>query len=253
VAVSGSTFLTDGWFGAARQLSADLPVREGCGWRLQLGARDGEELVLWHQVVEDGRVAAWAPGVVDHPDLEVRWPLDVARGVHRRAVSGTEALAALRIVFPGGVEGPAPPQDIVLTDEVEALPVLVGATFTVQYEFRSGPFGDAWFWMSFVDGRVGDMAFERIADPDVEVHISYQSMAGVRAGAITILEALEDGGTVVGDVGPLMLLAGMQESPELHAAELACGPAGRVLADIGSLAATPAYGAVLGRLAEVTS
>ena len=67
----------------------------------------------------------------------------------------------------------------------------------------------------------------------MEVGITFARMVAVRDGRITILEALEGGGTVAGELGPLMLLGGMEESPELHAAELACGPSGPVLAAHG--------------------
>lgn len=234
------------------QLSTGLPGLPGLGWRLQLVAQEGADVRRWHQVVDQGRVTAWGPGSIGEPDLEVRWPLEVARGVHRREVSGTAAMAALRVVSPSGVEGPAPPHDIALRSELDSLPMVKGATFTVQYVFESGPFGEAWFWMSFVDGRVGDMAFERTDEPDVEVHLTYQSMNRVRTGAMTILEALEDGGRVEGELGPLMLLAGMEESPELHAAEAACGPAGGVLAAVGEFSATEEYQAVLRALAAET-
>ncbi len=49
-----------------------------------------------------------------------------------------------------------------------------------------------------------------------------------------------------------MLLAGLQESPELHEAELACGPAGEVLSMLGAVTNDDRYRAVLKRLAVET-
>ena len=54
----------------------------------------------------------------------------------------------------------------------------------------------------------------------------YRAVPLVRSGACTIIDALADG-TLNGDLGPLALLAGILESPEFHAAEVATG--GRVV------------------------
>ena len=244
---------TGRWCELAMASASVLPERRGLGWRIQVDARAGTDHRRWHQVVQDGRVVAWSPGDLDRPDLELRWSLDVARAVHRGELSGTGAMAALRVVCPGGGEGPAPPLDIVRTREAEALPVLPGATLTVQYELGAGPFGDVSSWMSFDDGRIGSMGFGRAEACDVELHLPFGNMVRVRTGAITILEALDDGGQVRGDLGPLMLLAGLEESPELHAAELACGPAGTVLAAVGALRSTPEHRELRRALAAVTA
>lgn len=92
-----------------------------------------------------------------------------------------------------------------------------------------------------------------MADPDAWATITYQKMIAVRTGTISILEALEDGGRVRGGLGPLMLLAGLEESPQLHAVELACGPAGAVLARVGALASSPEHAAAMAALAAETA
>lgn len=97
-----------------------------------------------------------------------------------------------------------------------------GATFDVQCAFRSGPFGDVDYVIDFRDGRVDSDRLERLDDPTVAVEVSYRAMARVRAGETTILEALEDG-RVTGEVGALAMLAGISESPEFEAAQIATG------------------------------
>jgi hypothetical protein len=64
---------------------------------------------------------------------------------------------------------------------------------------------------------------------------------------------LEDGGRVDGGVGPLMLLAGLQESPELLAAGRACGPSGPVLAALGQVTDGTEHRTAITELAAVTT
>jgi len=248
-----ATFLSPAWFEHARSMTAGLPDVPGLSWRLQFGAVDGNgEHQRWYQVVEDGRVVAWERGELDATELELRWTIPHARAVHRREVSGTDALAATLIVSSDGSVGPPPPLDIEETDELDRLPTIPGATLTIQYEFPRGPFGPVSYWMAFDDGRSAGMGLGRTDEPDVQVEISFSKMVRVRTGEISIIQALENGGRVDGPIGPLMLLAGLEEAGELHAAELACGPAGSILARIGELSATPEYQAASVALAGLT-
>ncbi|MEJ7583087.1 MAG: hypothetical protein WKF43_03170 [Acidimicrobiales bacterium] len=245
---------SDEWFEQARELSSGLPARPGVGFRLLFDTIDDDGTHRrWHQVVEDGRIVAWAAGDQDEPDLELRWQWADVRSLYRNELSGDDALAALRVVVPGGVEQAAPPLDIQDTPELDLLPTISDATLTIQYVFADGPFGPVSYWMSFDEGRSSGMAIGVADDPDVRVRITVQKMVKVRTGEITILEALEHGGRVEGDVGPLMLLAGLEESPELHAAELACGPAGAVLARMGEVTCTPEHHAAMAALARRTA
>ncbi len=241
------------WCAAALELCQDLPHRPGITFRIQFTSTAGEGPSLdWHQVVEDGRVLAWEPGPDAHPDLEVHLAHDVWRAVFRGEVAGTDALAAMHVRSPGGELGVAPPLDIRDVTELGDLPVFPDAALVVQYDFAAGPFGPVALWMAFEDGRCSGIDFGQAADPDVGVKITFAKMAAVRLGEITILEALEDGGEVVGDLGPLMLLAGLEESPELRVAEQACGSAGAVLGVVGTLAQTTEYRSVLSAVAALT-
>ncbi|MDQ6696544.1 MAG: hypothetical protein M3Z46_03700 [Actinomycetota bacterium] len=242
------------WCEQGRLLTADLPPMPGLGWRVQFDVADESgQHERWYQVVEDGRVVAWQQGDVDSPDLELRWSRADAAAVFRQELDGTEALAAARVLVPGGSEGVAPPLDMRDTAEMALLPEVPGATVVTQFEFSGGPFGHISFWESFEDGRCTELDFGRHAEPDVTIAISFQRMVHVRTGAMTILEALENGGRVDGALGPIMLTAGLEESPELRAVERACGPAGAVLAKVGEVAATPAYAEAMTSLAQLTS
>jgi hypothetical protein len=74
----------------------------------------------------------------------------------------------------------------------------------------------------------------------------------VRSGECTIIDALE-GGTLHGELGPLALLAGILESPEFHAAELATGGHGFALAVIGELRSNPVWTEAFEQLARETA
>ena len=236
-----SPFVSDRWFVRAREVTSGLPEQRGVSFRLEV--RTGES-GCWHQVVEGGRVVAWGRGSSGSPDLVLRWSVPDAVAAFAGSVSGTEALAALRVIDDRDgvqVETEPSPLDIAATDELARLPLIPDATLVVQYVFTEGPFGLVEHWWGFEDGRSAGMGLGVHPDPDVRVRITFASMVGVRRGELSILEALERGGDVEGGEGPLMLLAGLQESPELHAAELACGPSGPVLAAMGRLWAAPGY------------
>ncbi len=101
-------------------------------------------------------------------------------------------------------------------------------------------------------GSAGCVIANRLTeDPDVTVKVRYQRLIAVRTDQISIYEAIE-GGRVDADVGPLMLLAGMYESPEFHAAELACGPCGPVFSNLGLVMDQPACREGLEALAAET-
>jgi hypothetical protein len=181
--------------------------------------------------------------------LAVRWPAASVRAYVTGEADGTSTLDALHLA--GG--GRPSPLDIAETAELGALPEVEGATLTVQYRFTQGPFGDVEYWWSFDEGRSVGMGLGVAADPDVRVRITFASMVGVRRGELTIFEALEYDGRVDGDLGPLMLLAGLEESPGVRAAESACGPSGPVLGALGRVTAPPAWQEARQRLAAVTT
>jgi len=249
VRVAGTIdWLSDEWFERAAELVAPCSAGADVGCRVQFDA-DGRR---WFQVVEEGSVTAWSRGELTDADVELRLPLSTARAIFEASTSGTDALAACTVVAPDGTSGAPSPMDVELRPELQELPELPDATLGIQYHFADGPFGAVDYWWRFLDGRSDQMGWGLDPEPDVEVWIPFHHMVGVRTGAISIYEALEGGNRVDGAVGPLMLLAGLQESEELHDAELACGPSGPVLAALGRLRASEGYLAAMDRLAGET-
>jgi hypothetical protein len=233
--------LRDEDFDRARKLvDGALPERPGSSCRLQF---DGG-IATWHLVVEDGRVTSWALGELPDRDAEVRWRPDDAKAILAGQLEGEEAHARTTIAErgPGGEYiGPPPPMDLAQRHaELEAMPLLPGATVLTSYRFTSGPFGDLLYYIRLEDGRVVDMGLGEPPDHDVRVVVSYRAMADVRNGTITIIEALGTG-SVDGKIGPMALLAGVSEGPEFHLAEEQGGPAGLALATHGELREVAAF------------
>src|SRR5687767_13586845 len=68
---SSVPFLSAPWFERARDLTACLPEQRGLSYRVQFETADQ----CWHQVVEDGRVVAWADGHLAGADLRLGWAI----------------------------------------------------------------------------------------------------------------------------------------------------------------------------------
>lgn len=247
----GVAFLSDEWFELATTgaCGAVPPSPTGPDRTVVIDSGGGDR---WHLVVRGGALVAWAPGGPaggSTPDLELVWARDEAAAWVRGERSGTAALAAIELAD----GSPPSPMDVSVVPALAALSPMPGATLMIQYHFGAGPFGTVDYWHSFVDGRSAGMGLGPAPqDPDTSVWVSYRKMVAERAGTITVLEALEDGGRVDGQVGPLMLLAGLHESPELRAAELAAGPSGPVLADLGAALSVPDQVRALAELARQT-
>lgn len=244
-------FASDEWLAAVAAALAEVSLDSGASARIifEIPGRS------WHLAVDGGRVVSFATGPLGSADCVLRWTADDAAAIWRRELRGNAALLATEVsadAVGGPYRGPPAPLDIGSRPELAALPVVPGATFDVQYVFRSGPFGDVDYVIDFRDGRVDSDRLERLDDPTVAVEVSYRAMARVRAGETTILEALVDG-RVTGEVGALAMLAGISESPEFEAAQIATGRHAFALATLGELDATPEYAGVLVDLATRTS
>ena len=187
----------------------------------------------WHLVLERGDVVALAAGGVENPNVAVRWRADHARSILNYSLQGNDAMAVTTVVD-GAYLGPPAPLDLVGRPELSMLPSIPGATLGVQYLFHDGPFGDVMHTLVFEDGRLVAQHLGKLERIDAMVEVTYRAMARVRAGEITILEALE-GGKVAGELGPLALLAGITESKEFHEAELATGRHAIALAALGQV------------------
>lgn len=239
--------LSEEWFETAKELASALPTQPGRS--CLLGFRTGRS---WFLEVAEGRVRRIEPGRAPGA-VELRSGVDHALALWRGELDGTAALAGFTCVEPDGRCGPPPPLDLRDTPALLTLPRVPGASLSVQYEYRDGPFGPVDFVLRFEDGGVVDAVLGTAEDPDVRVAVPYGAIAAVRCGERTLYEALEDG-KVQGDMGPLMTAAGLFDSPAFRAAELeTCGAAAAVLATFGLVAATPAWREMLAALAAVTA
>jgi hypothetical protein len=244
-------FLSAGWFEAARALVDGVVVSPASGCRVQFDA-DGERFFL---VVEEGRLLGFESGDVDRADVEVRFTLADAASVWRRELRDDDAMRAVTVVAPvrdGVYTGPPCPGDLLVRGELDGVPSIPDASLLFEYTFSQGPFGVVHHWLRFENGRPVADGFGEIEAPDVRVGVAYRAVPLVRSGERTIIDVLE-GGTLQGDLGPLGLLAGILESPEFHAAELATGGHGFALAVIGELWSNPVWTEALERLAGETA
>jgi len=191
----------------------------------------------WHLVLERGEVVALGKDRIENPDVTVRWDAEHARSILNYSLQGNDAMAVTTIVD-GAHIGPPAPLDLVGRPELERLPRIPGGNLRVQYHFPDGPFGDVLHALIFEEGRLVGQHLGKIEQMDVMVDVTYRAMTRVRAGEITIIEALE-GGNVAGQLGPLALLAGITESPEFHEAELATGRHGIAMAAFGQVWRNP--------------
>jgi hypothetical protein len=205
----------------------------------------------WHILIENGRITKWAIGEIAEPDVEVRWREDVAFRILGRELRGNDAMLATEIVDRAdGARYVGTPAPLNLSAHAEAtlLPFVPGASLSVRYSYRDGPFGTVDYLLVFEDGRIIEERLAAPTDTDVHADVSYLAMAKVRAGDLTILEALEDG-SVQGDLGPLAALAGISESREFHELELATGRHAYALGALGLFDANPAFAEAMSELA----
>ena len=239
-------FLSEEWLAAAGETFGRLSATPGSSCRLQFEAGG----TVWHLVVDDSGAVELASGELSEPDAVLRWDLDDADRIWHRELVGNDALAVTTVTaqsIDGEYVGLPSPMDLMSRPELDAVPQVPDATLGVEYIYRNGPFGDVVYVLEFVDGRLVDQRLGTLDDPDVGVDIDYRAMGQVRAGTLSILEAVEQA-KVTGRIGPMALLAGISESPEFHAAELATGKHVLALATLGELWAQPGVGEAMAGL-----
>jgi hypothetical protein len=243
-------FLSDQWFDEATDALEEIRLERAGSCRLNFAA----EAARWHLEIESGRVTSFGLGHLDRADAELRWSMDDARDIVLRQLRGDQAMERTKVetlTIDGYYVGLPAPYDLRYRPELDGLPFIPGATLTVQYVFRGSPFGAVHHVLRFVDGRCVDGAVGFVADPTVTVDVTYRAMALVRAGEITILDALE-GGRVDGPVGALGILAGITEDVHFHAAELATGRHAIALSALGALDSDERYADLMLTLASAT-
>lgn len=242
--------LSPGWFDAVFERVRDVGLPAERSARLQFATPS----TRWCLVVDGGRVSRWEIGEVDDPDIEVRWDDDTAAAILRRELRGNDALLATTVVAPdagGTYVGTPAPLNLSGRPETAVLPTFPDASFSAQFTYHDGPFGTVDYLLGFEDGRLAEELLTRHDDADASIECGYLMMAQTRAGEATILEALEQG-SVRGDIGALAALAGIFESPEFHAIEVASGRHAFALGVLGLLDADRAYADALTDLGSGT-
>jgi hypothetical protein len=210
------------------------------------------DVCAWCVVIDKGRVEQLDLGVVDDPDVVVHWSRSVASAILRGELRDDDAWRATTIsamTATGLYTGPPAPMNFACRPELDLLPHIPGASLCAQFRFPVGPFGAVQYALRFNDGRVVDEFLGEREDVDVRIEMTYRNMALARAGEITVIDALE-GGSVIGDVGALMALGGISESPEYQRAERATGQHAIALSVLGELNVDGAFRAALQDLIE---
>jgi hypothetical protein len=232
-------FLSREWFEAARSAAAPVILSRTSSCRIQCAT----EKLVWHLVIEYGRVLAWDQGELDAAEVTLCWAGPDIWRIATGNLDGNEATlrTTATVQLEEGVYTGAPaPMDLLCRPELARAPRRPDATLVVHHHLVAGPLGDLDYVVDIVDGR---LVAERLGPPamrDILIHIDYRKLALVRTGQCTILEAIE-GGRVEGDVGPLTALAAIYESPEVEAAFRATGSHSLALATLGELAAVPGF------------
>jgi hypothetical protein len=239
-------FLSEAWFAAAQQFLGAVRAPDGATTAVQFAVDD----VTWHLAATPGEPVEFAAGPAAGNPPKIRWARADALRVWRRELRGEGALSSATVTD-GDYTGPPCPADLVLQPELEAMPTLPGATITVLYDFRDGPFGGVHHVLFFEDGRVARDQWGTVDEPDVTVHVPYHAISKVRSGEWGVLDAMEHG-SIEGDIGPLAMLAGVLESPEFHTAEQATSPHAYALGGLGVLDADPDFTSACERLASAT-
>jgi len=243
-------FLSAEWFEVVSSELEDIALDQRASCRLNFTA----DTARWHLCIESGRVTSFGTGHIEPADAELQWSPADAQAIVSRVLRGDEALRRTTVVCPlhdGRYVGVPAPLNLRTRPELAEMQMVPGATLKIQYHYRSGPFGDVDYWMSFVDGQCVVESLGEIDDAMVTIDVTYRAMALTRAGEITILDALV-GGNIEGPEGALALVAGIREDPHYHAAELASGPHAIALAALGDLDADERYAKLMAELAATT-
>jgi hypothetical protein len=239
--MASCTFLSAEWCEGASAAARDARLPSDAHCRLEFQLAD----VVCSLVVADGRVA-FRPGPIGDPDATLTSSVEVAWEIVTCARSREAALEAMTVsvVLPSGETyvGTPAPMGMFGRPELDAMRALPDATLVVQHSFAKGPFGDIDYVVRFVDGQIVDEHLGRAREPaDVILALSYRRLALLRSGLCTVLEALEDGGRVEGNVSSLMAVAALYERIADVAPMRATGAQTMALATLGELHADEAF------------
>lgn len=178
-----------------------------------------------HQRFESGVLTDWVrddePGpwaLVRHGDPRVT--LDIADG---SALPGPEQAASVSIRL-GDELIPMPPLDDGEGEEWSALPYVPDATAYLRFELTGSPVGPLAMDIRYVDGRrpmcriVDDWSAPADGEaahgaPEMHIAMTWRNYLRMRAGEVTALEGIEEGGNVDARWTLLLLLHGLLQQP----------------------------------------
>jgi hypothetical protein len=116
------------------------------------------------------------------------------------------------------IDVPLPPFDLVDAPELARLPTISGASLVCQYTLTDCLWGDLDYRQRFVDGQIEAVEYGWLDQADLYVELSYVNYLRLRCGRLGLLEALDRGGGLKGDIAKASALAGLLEGPEFQAA-----------------------------------
>jgi alkyl sulfatase BDS1-like metallo-beta-lactamase superfamily hydrolase len=107
-------------------------------------------------------------------------------------------------------------------DETRAMaagqPERPGATARMQYVVTGGPEGDIKYWWRLEDGKLLESELGTLEDSDFTMTLSYEDSVKVQQGELDANAAFMQGRMkVTGDMGKLMQLMPLTNSPEYRA------------------------------------
>jgi hypothetical protein len=210
--------LTEGWIRRAADVAVGTDTAPG-SLAVQYVAEDGGDRLEHFQVFDGGRLVAWelgrlpepSFGVVQSPDdqlLFVTGRLLGGEGMERTWIEEAGPDGAVRRLRP-------PPLDEADLDW-SPLPEVPGATLCNANHVTSSPFGTVTYTGAFRDGKRVAWFLGEAPDADTTVTSRYALRMRAIEGLLTLPEMIE-GGEVTGDWSKLMLLAGINETPEFRA------------------------------------
>jgi hypothetical protein len=205
--------------------------------------------IVSHLIVRAGRVAACGLGRLPDAQVGLMWSAQDAVRLALGTLAGNAAMIATRLHDAGSSNQltPVPPMGLMDRPEVQDLPKIQGASLRVQFLHPGGPFGECAYLLDFTDGRISAERLATAAVADVGVRVPYRAMALVRAGRISILEALAEG-EIRGDIAPMASLAAILEGDEFAALMAPTANTALQLATLGDLRRDPVFQRVFGDL-----
>jgi hypothetical protein len=210
--------LTDAWVTRAAGVAVGTETVPG-SLEVQYAAEEHGDRLEHFQVFDGGRLAAWELGrLPDASFTVVQSPADQLRfltgrlldgdGFERTWIEEAGPDGALRRLRPPPLDEP----DL----DWSPLPEIPGATLCNTNHLTSSPWGTVTYTGAFRDGKRVAWHLGEAPDPDTTITSRYSGRMRALEGVVTTPEMVE-GGEVTGDWSKLMLLAGINESPEFRA------------------------------------